>query len=236
MYGTVLVNDNGTFADVRGLENISEGVCAKNLGSLAIARQGRYLFWGFTSDPSAMTEAGRKIFLNAVRHLYACRKDLTTPYLCKPRGNPVCYLDAARTLPGYRERGMKHFVSSLHPDLLKGWKPTVETAQAWLAENLDYLYADGESGPYQLYNVDQDAKKLRTPNHALKSLEAWIGLAGEGNPQAKACLARYVDPKIRPADGDWKAWWARHKSRLIFVDTAGFRFVEDPRVLEREAR
>ena len=235
MYGTVLVNDNGTFGDVPGLESISEGICAKPLGSLAIARQGRYLFWGFTSDPSAMTEAGRRIFLNGVRYLYAQRGSLTTPYFCKPRGNLACYLEAARDIPGYQAQGMKHFRNSLHPDLLKDWEPTLDSAQAWLSANLDYLYADGESGPYQLFSVDGAAKALTTPNRDLGSLEAWIQLAqgkdAEKQGFAKACLARYVDPRLLPADGDWASWWRREKGRLVFVDTAGFRFVEDPRVL-----
>ena len=230
MCGTTLVNDNGTFADVPGLEVIAEGVAPKKLGSLAIARQGRFLYWGFTSDPSGMTEAGRTAFRNAVRHLHARRASRTTPCLSAPRGALGNYLDLAATVEGYEAQGLKHFRGSLDPELLKDWEPTVASGRTWLAENLPYLVTDGVEGSYQVFRVDGNAKRLGTPNHKTESLEAWVRLSREGSPEAGACLARYVDPGIAPKDGDWAVWWARWKGRLVFVDTAGFRFVEDPRL------
>jgi hypothetical protein len=237
MYGTVLVNDNGTFADVPGLEQISEGICSKELGSLAIARQGRYLFWGFTSDPSAMTEPARAAFRNAVHYLYACRNSRTTPYVCKPRGTLTRYLSQAARWEDYRPKAMKMFAKSLHPDLRKEWTTDIEAAKAWLAENRDYVYADGTLERYQIFQVDDAARRLRTPNHRIESLQTWVRLARGEDPQkradAEACLERYVDPAIRPPAGEWTQWWDAWKSRLVFVDTAGFRFVEDPRLEPR---
>ncbi|MHC4606707.1 MAG: hypothetical protein ACYTAF_07190 [Planctomycetota bacterium] len=237
--GTTLVNDNGTFDDVPGLESICEGISVKALGSLAIARQGRFLYWGFTSDPSGMTDFGKKVFLNAVRYLYSKRCTLTTEYVCKPRGNLVNYHRLAVKLERYRKKAMTHFSNSVAPEIIEDWQPTVETVGAWLEENLPYLRFNGMVGHYHTFDIDRDAKSLGTPNSELKSLAKWVELA-EGKEsgertRALACLERYVDPAIRPKDGKWGAWFETMESRLVFVDTAGFRFVEDPRILEKEA-
>jgi hypothetical protein len=44
-----------------------------------------------------------------------------------------------------------------------------------------------------------------------------------------------VHAEIAPTDGDWTAWYAAQKDRIVFIESTGFWWQLDPRVLEREA-
>jgi hypothetical protein len=89
-----------------------------------------------------------------------------------------------------------------------------------------------------VFEVDADAMALGTPNHERQSLERWLvmvaGNEGPAREQAQRCLQRYVPAAIAPQDGDWQAWYARYKDRIVFIESTGCWWQEDPRVLERE--
>ncbi len=241
-YPGVVVINFGDFDDVPGLEIISEGVCTTTLGSIAIGRQGRFLFWGFTGDPAGMTETGREIFINAVRYLHTQRDSISVPFKIatryKLRFRCRSFLERLATnhhrIETARESFEKLLVPAARADLLKREK---EEYGAWLEENLPYINA-GKSSPIQsrykdVYDVDLEAKALKTPNNSMESLAKWIDLASSDDADqkkmARGCLQRYVAPEIRPRQEDWKAWFRKMKDRIVFCDSVGFYFIEDPR-------
>ncbi|MHC5080222.1 MAG: hypothetical protein ACYTHN_14495, partial [Planctomycetota bacterium] len=217
-----------------GLETLAEGLSGVSLGSVAIGRQGRFLAWGYTSDPSNMTPWARNLFLNAVHYLYLRRDTKTVPFLCPTRRKLSGYLKQSR-LQKHREKVFLDAIRKLLvPAVTRDWKADRESVARWLGENLDYLYAAKLHAQTGVFDVDQDAKALKTPNHAIESLEKWIDLArgGKGSlrESARRCLDRYVAPGVKPKGGGWMSWFRKMKDRLVFVDTAGFRFVENPSI------
>lgn len=62
-----LVSTSAGFLDSPDCEHILGGINLKAHDYNAVARQGRFLSWGFHGDPSQMTELGRALFLNAIR-------------------------------------------------------------------------------------------------------------------------------------------------------------------------
>lgn len=239
--GPIVINF-GFLDDLPGLELIGEGISAVAPGSVAIGRQGRFLFWGFHDPPDKMTEWGRRLLVNCVHYMYAKRNGLTIPFHAEPREMLVGYLEQAQ-LPKQpaqqKEAFIKAFPKLLVAPLQKDWTPDVPFTANWLRENVDYVYAAVLDKQQAFFAVDQDAKRLHTPNNKLESLKRWIDLARKKGPDseaAKNCLGRYVDDSIKPANQDWKAWWKRMKKRVVFVDTVGFKFIENPVLLEKEGR
>ncbi|MEZ6194166.1 MAG: hypothetical protein R3F20_00325 [Planctomycetota bacterium] len=238
-----LVAHEGFFTDVPGFENLAEGHSAKVLGSLSLARQGRYFYWGYAIDPARMTAGAKDTLCNVLHYMIGFRGEETVPFVCKTRESLRTFTWLGRET-GYRRGLEEHIPGSLTPKWRETWVPTWEGLDAWMAKHLPYVFSG--KGPEHageryktIYEVDEDAMALGTPNGARASLERWMALAGgEGEDAARArrCLARYVLPEIAPADGKWDVWYARYRDRIVFVESAGFWWREDPRILERERR
>ena len=64
-----LVSSRENFTDTPDAEVISGGVNGKGPTSVAIGRHGNFLLWGFSGQPSEMTESGRRAFINAVCYI-----------------------------------------------------------------------------------------------------------------------------------------------------------------------
>lgn len=243
-YNPTLVSHEGFFTDIPGFENIAEGNSAKALGSLALARQGRWFYWGYTIDPQRMTAGAKDTLINVLYYMHSKRDSQTVPFVCITRQKFAVFTWLGRDRAKPYMRGVEeHFPGSLMPEARKTYTPTFEGADAWVAKYLPYVYAgkpDMTKDPKYgwLFDIDQDAMALGTPNNDRKSLERWLTLAkdGKGEDQARAlrCLARYVHPDIAPKDGDWAAWYKVNKDRICFIDSTGFWWQLDPRVLERE--
>lgn len=239
-WNPTLVSHEGFFTDVPGFENLAEGNSAKMLGSLALARQGRFFYWGYSIDPAEATEAAQHTLVNVLHYMRGRRGERTTPYVCKTRRILWVYTVLGKE-SGYQRGVEEHFPNQLTEDCRGSYTPTFEGAAAWVAENLDYVYSGrGErhrSGRYHtVFDVDADAKALGTPNNRRESLERWMQLDGtlegsdEQREQARRCLERYVHPDIRPDRNNttWAEWYAQHRDRLVFVDSAGFYWMLDP--------
>jgi hypothetical protein len=236
--GPIVINF-GFLDDIPGLELIGEGISSVAPGSVAIGIQGRFLFWGFHDAPDKMTEWGQRLLVNCVYYMHSKRNDLTVPFHSQSRGMLVGYLEQAQRVKSQTQNFLKAMPKMLVSGLQKDWDPTVAFSQAWLRENRDYLYAAKLDAQTGFFDIDQDAKRLRTPNYKLESLKKWIDLAGsvgQDRDSAKNCLNRHVDDSIKPADDNWQAWWKREKDRIVFVDTVGYKFIENPVLLEKEGR
>lgn len=64
-----LVSSRENFTETEGAEVISGGINGKGPTSVAIGRHGNFLLWGFSAQPSEMTESGRNAFANAICYI-----------------------------------------------------------------------------------------------------------------------------------------------------------------------
>lgn len=64
-----LVSRGNRFAEGPDVETISSGVCAKDVGAVALGRQGNFFLWGFGASPAQMTEEAKKVFVNTVAYM-----------------------------------------------------------------------------------------------------------------------------------------------------------------------
>ncbi len=242
-WNPTIVAHEGFFTDVPGFENLAEGHSAKCLGSLSLARQGQWFYWGYSTDPERLLEPAKDTLVNVLHYMAGKRGSLTVPFVCVTRQIFRTYLDLHRE-SGYLRGIQEHQVGQLVESALATYTDRSPAgAAAWLEKYGPYLFSGkGEqhkSQRYkQRYEIDGDAMALGTPNAARTSLERWIGLAagpaGEDRERALRCLSRYVAHDLVPADGDWTKWYAAQKDRIVFVESAGFWWLVDPRVLEAE--
>jgi len=64
-----LVSRGNRFTDSPDAEVISSGVCQKDVGAVALGRQGNFFLWGFSASPLQMTDEAKKVFVNAVAYM-----------------------------------------------------------------------------------------------------------------------------------------------------------------------
>lgn len=64
-----LVARGNRFAESPDAEIISSGVCAKDVGAVALGRHGNFFLWGFSASPAQMTSEAKKVFINAVAYM-----------------------------------------------------------------------------------------------------------------------------------------------------------------------
>ena len=236
-WNPTIVSHEGFFTDVPGFENLAEGNSAKMLGSLSLARQGRYFYWGYSADPEEMTAGAKATLVNVLHYMQGKRGEETVPFACKTRKILWVYTVLGRD-KGYLRGVEEHFPNQLTPKWRETYTPTFAGAEEWVAKYQPFVFsgrgAQHQSGRYNtVFEVDVDAMALATPNNAPASLARWVELAahgaGEDQRRAARCLARYVHPDAAPRDGEsWPAWHARLGQRLVFVDSAGFYWMRDP--------
>jgi hypothetical protein len=241
-WNPTLVSHEGFFTDVPGFENLAEGESAKMLGSLSLARQGRYFYWGYSIDPERLTDPAEDTFENVVRYMATKRDAQTTPFVCDTRRSLWVYLALFKE-SGYRRGMEEHFLGCVLPESREDYQPTPEGLETWLAQNLAFVFSGkGEQHVSERYGnifeVDVDAKALGTPNNERASLEAWLRLAASADAAerelGRRLLARYVHPAIAPTSWDAAAeWYATWRERIVFVDSAGFWWLEDPTLAPR---
>jgi hypothetical protein len=82
-----LVSTGEGFTDAGDAEIISSGVSTKTVESVALARHGNFFHWGFSADPSQMTEEARLVFVNAVH--YIAKYKGQHPYSRRPYRTPT---------------------------------------------------------------------------------------------------------------------------------------------------
>ncbi|MFT4843607.1 MAG: hypothetical protein ACJA0V_002019 [Planctomycetota bacterium] len=233
-----VVSHEGFFTDVPGFESLAEGNSAKMLGSLSLARQGRYFYWGYSTDPQDLTAGGQDTLINVLHYMFGRRGEQTTPFVSKTRKILWVYTVLGKQT-GYKRGVEEHFPNQLVEQWRESYTPTFEGADAWVKENLPYVFS-GKSEKHAdkryktRFEVDADAKAMGTPNNQRASLEKWLALAdqegadAEDRARAKRCLKRYVHTPIYPDGGTWAAWYAKHRENLVFVDSAGFWWMLDP--------
>jgi hypothetical protein len=239
-WNPTLVSHEGFFTDVPGFENLAEGNSAKMLGSLSLARQGRYFYWGYSADPQQMTDGAKDTLANVLHYMRGRRGEPTVPFVCKTRKILWVYTVLGKD-KGYQRGVEEHFPNQLTEEWRKTYTPSFEGAERWVAKYQPFVFSGrGErhqSGRYKtVFEVDVDAMELGTPNNARASLEKWMSFddtlegSEEDRARARRCLRRYVHPDIYPdrKATTWATWYERYRDRLVFVDSAGFYWMLDP--------
>ena len=64
-----LVSRGERFLEGPDTEYLSSGVCLKDVGAVALGRQGNFFLWGFGASPAQMTEEAKKVFVNVVAYM-----------------------------------------------------------------------------------------------------------------------------------------------------------------------
>ena len=241
-HNPTIVSHEGFFTDIPGFENLVEGNSAKMLGSLSLARQGRYFYWGYSIDPDRMTPGAKNTLLNVLHYMRQQRDSITVDFVCKTRKILRVYSQLGRD-KGYRRGIEEHFPGQLTPRWRETYTPTWDGCAQWIERYLPYVFS-GKSEQHRnvrystIFEVDEDAMALGTPNAERQSLERWIELQHGDDEAARQraarCLQRYVIPTLRPADGDWDRWYSAQRDRIAFIESTGFWWQESPVVLERE--
>ena len=139
-WNPTIVSHEGFFTDVPGFENLAEGQSAKMLGSLSLARQGRYFYWGYSIDPDRLTAPAEGTLENVIRYMAPRRGEETVPYVCKTRRSLWVYLALNRE-SGYLRGIEEHFLGCVQEGSRVDYDPTPEGLEAWLDENLAYVFS-----------------------------------------------------------------------------------------------
>lgn len=238
-WNPTVVSHEGFFTDVPGFENLAEGNSEKMLGSLSLARQGRYFYWGYSIDPDEMTAGAADTLVNVLHYMRGKKDSETVPFVCKTRKILWVYSVLGQE-KGYKRGVEEHFVGMLNPKWHDSYTPTFEGAAAWVAENLPYVYTGKTDAQRHerykwMFEIDADSKALGTPNNERSSLEKWITMAesdaatADERARSRRCLQLYVHPSIAPAQGtSWAQWYDASKDRIVFVDSSGFWWQVDP--------
>jgi hypothetical protein len=242
-WNPTLVNHEGFFTDVPGFENLAEGHSGKNLGSLSLARQGKWFYWGYSIDPERLTQPAQDTFVNVLHYMRGKGSARTVEFVNVTRQLFRVYIELEKE-SSYRRGIEEHLPGQLVPQTRDTYTDrTPEGAAAWLAKYGPFLFTgkgpQHKSDRYkQMFEIDEDAMALGTPNAERASLEKWLALAtgpaGDDHDRALRCLQRYVHAEVAPKDGDWAKWYAAQRDRIVFIESTGFWWQLDPRVLERE--
>lgn len=211
------------FLDSPDTEVIAPGFnTGKEYGAVGIGRHGNFLQWGYGAQPSQMTEAGRRLFINCIHYIH--RFDGVIPLVRDTSSQRLNALRLAQIIN--RISGdQKEFFLGIFPEELYGkYNSDPDGLVEYYRENLEWVYRD------RVYRVDDELKALGIEsNRQLSSLERLIALL-EDESQAQTAgilLKRYTDQSFVAA-AHWRKWFAENKDRMFFTDVGGYKFMVVP--------
>jgi hypothetical protein len=215
-----LVSDPYGFDDSPDAEVISSGINSKGPEAVALARHGNFFLWGFSGQPSDMTESGRNCFVNAI--CYIKKFDGQPPLVRKTSSGRRWALVYAGYAKSY---GEQDFVKNLFPKALRDEFGTdADKYVKYYENNLEYLHP-AEHG----FEVDDDVKELGISNRKVELLDRCVKmLETDTQPEvARRILKRYTTEDFSRPD-EWRAWLERNRDRLFFTDQGGYKFMVNP--------
>ena len=81
---------------MRSLTRLAVSFILTCLGSLSLARQGKWFYWGYSTDPDCLTEPAKDTLVNVLHYMRGKRDSLTVPFVCVTRQILQVYLDLNR--------------------------------------------------------------------------------------------------------------------------------------------
>ena len=198
-------------------EVISRGLNSKGPESVAIARHGNFLMWGFFAQPDHMTEEARKVFANTV--VYINRFDGKRPIAGRQnmsRSDLAQYFVWARNAPAILRR-------TFGSDLVEQFKNDVDALEQHVQENLGYMHAVSA----REVRIDADAYAVGIANNDPALLEHCINHFESTNAdkaaRAKRLLTRYTNESF-DTTAEWEQWLKDNRDRMFFSDVGGFKW------------
>jgi hypothetical protein len=228
----VVVRADDEFRRLPGCEPLVDGLNTKGMHYVALARQARFLTWGFNAPPDELTEFGRQLFLNAVEYIAGFGGEEPVVFrVASPRyevfhyhdtfqGNRAMFAQQGRSEDEYAALFAGMVDVAGFTDALRG---DDNAWQAWWDAHEPYLRMDG-----RVCVVDEDARALGIPNNDPRIVERAIDLLERGDAGERELAARVLARSTAESfDGarDWRAWWERAGDSLVFSDWGGYRFV-----------
>lgn len=207
-----------------------------------ICRQARFLSWGFSEPPTNMTEAGRAMFVNAVKYIAGFAGEEPITFRVATSRKSVLALreqaDPSFGLPGLppgvevppqlrqqltamsRNGLIKEFGDEESAEIMLG-----EAWQPWWEEREPYLRWVGPQHGGR-FVVDDDAKALGIKLDDPAILERCVAdlEVGTETDRALRLLQRLTLLDLGDA-ADWRAWLDAHRDELAFVHSAGYRYL-----------
>lgn len=230
------------FLDSPECEIIAGGFNDKSQAHFAIARQGRFLHWGFAGSPSQYTDAGRALLTNCLDYLCGFAHD---PIRQSRTASPRTILRMLLGLNGWRGAGLPAEIAALMQQqylqqLFGGDVPAEsfgEQAQrlAWLDGAAAYLRHDGCH-----WRADDDARAMGFAIDDLALLDACLETA---DARAARLWQRYTGRLFEDVEAE-ALWLSRHRPHLYFTEWGGYRWVSQldppaplaPSAVQPEAR
>lgn len=211
------------FLDSPDCEILAGGFNEKTIAHFSIARQGRFLHWGFSGSPDQYTEEGRRLLANCLRYLAGFADD---PVRTSRTSDPRVILRFLLGLEGWRGIGLpaemrtpmaQRFLQGLFamPVPAAAFGERAERL-AWFDANAAFLRNDG-AGWY----LDEDAQALGLAIDDPALLEACLA-----NPDERAgrVWQRYTGRTAEDLQRE-RAWLSHHRKHLYFTDWGGYRWV-----------
>ena len=221
-----LVSTSSGFLDSPDCEHILGGINSKAPGYNAVARQGRFLQWGFAGEPTRFTDLGRALFLNALEYVATFAEAPVEALVMQQHPRVMLH----HTL-GILDRpeipdALGYVRSQFGGTAPLGIGTTSESSLRWYQENAGYLRFTG-TGSDGRYSIDEDLVTLGVANDdpaLLELLAADLDRDDTTGKVARRLWTRYLRREVADVDEE-RAWFTEHRGRLFFSDWAGYRWI-----------
>ena len=210
------------FLDSPECEILAGGFNEKTQEHFAIARQGRFLQWGFAGSPDDYTDEGRMLLANCLRYIRRFGGDPVREFRTT---SPRAILMMLIAMEGWRGIGLpREFSDAMQMEFLQnlfvGEIPEAmfgERAQrvAWFRANEPFLRNEGDG-----WFVDREAQQLGLGNHTIAMLDACLS---RPDGAASSLWLRYTGRSLDDVDRE-RVWLAEHYRYLYFTDWGGYRW------------
>ena len=217
----------GVYAEYPGeAETIMLGFApGKSYDSVGIGRHGNYMLWGWSAEPSKMTPAGQKLFLNCISYIHKYDRK---PFVAIPRRavtrdrDLVMIFDRMQQRPQYLERYLSNYFPA---EIASQYKDDIAGMRKHYEENIELVCAVGGK-----FSIDEDLKSLGiNSNRNVTMIKTLIDLLDQGPKArlARECLNRYTKQTFTTPQA-WNKWYEENAQHLIFSDRGGYCFYKVP--------
>ena len=204
-------------------EIIAGGLNSRADNGIPLAREANLFQWGFTGDPSHMTEEAKLFFVNVVCYLkkFDGHKILIRAKVPK-RSSALSY---AKYVGGKYYKGDR-LLSIFPEELIADFGEDSTKYIKYYQENEDYIYVEEDS---RVFRVDEDAKKLGIANNKIELLDKCIKRLEEQNDTELALkILKFYTKQEFSAAKEWRKWLNKNRKNLLFSDINGYNYVVIP--------
>jgi hypothetical protein len=214
------------FEDSPDAEIVAFGTGCSNPRAVSLARHGNFLLWGYAGDPAQMTEAARRVFVNAICWMkkFDGKKPLVKPE-AEPREMAFHLIERLRDADG--DEAMAYAKRRFPDDVREKTKTDPDKLEAYYTEGYERICPAG--GESRGFRVDPDLDELgKVSNRKFEFWDAVLARLAK-DPQDKLALKvayRYLPDRQRDA-AELKAWVEENRKLAFFTDVGGFRWMID---------